>query len=109
MAELESLEERVFYEDKERGIKFVQYPKDIGSYHVFIGEDNFYIPDGVISDLASQKTETSDIRDSFQAMNPNIRYILEKNNITYQDIHIALLKVKIQELEEQIENYYEAD
>ncbi len=104
MPESENLEERAFYEDKEKRIRFVQNPMEHGAYDVFIGQDHFYIPDRVIPDLGSPHTLTSRVMDGLNAMNPSIGYILEINNITSQDFHIALLKVRNLELEDEIAN-----
>ena len=105
MGETESLEERAaFYEDKEKGIRFVQNPREHRAYDVFIGDDHFYIPARVIPDLGSESSSTRRVMMGLEAMNPNIRYILETNTVSPEQFHIALLKVRNLELEDEIAN-----
>ncbi|MBS3074959.1 hypothetical protein J4429_00710 [Candidatus Pacearchaeota archaeon] len=104
MGKTNILEQRAFYEDKEKGIRFVQNLIEHGAYDVFVGEDHFYIPDRVVPDLGSKSFSTRRVIMGLEAMNPQIKYILETNNINPEAFHIALLKVRNLELEAEIAN-----
>ncbi len=109
MPEQESLEQRAYYEDKEKGIRFVQNPREHLAYDVFVGDDHFYIPDGVIPDLGSTSFSTRRVMMGLEAMNPTIIYVLQENKVSPEQFHIALLKVRNLELEDEIANILAAN
>lgn len=88
------LEERVvpFFEDKEKGIKFIPNPRDEGAYQVVIGDKgHFYLPDGMVRDLSHPLVSTEELERKLGWYDPTIPIILKDNYLTYKDLHIAIL------------------
>jgi hypothetical protein len=104
MPEEESLEQRAFYEDKGKRIRFVQSPMEHGAYDVFVGKDHFYIPDRVVPDLGSPTGNMVTAMRGLEAMNPGIPFILKTNGVSNWEFYAALLHVRNLELEAEIEN-----
>jgi len=104
MPEQESLEQRAFYGDSEKRIRFVQNPREHGAYDVFVGGDHFYIPDRVVPDLASPRQNMIGAMRGLEAMNPGIPFVLRKNGVSGWEFYAALLHVRNLELEAEIAN-----
>ncbi len=87
-----------FYEDLEKRIAFYPNLRDgPGAYNIKIGNHYFYLPDRVLDDLVRPNMQTRDVMRSLRAINPTIDFILEENKFDPSDMHIALLKVKMKE------------
>ena len=72
-------DEKPFYEDKERGVRFVNNPNDdVDAYDVYIGPDHFYISGRCIHDLASTVSTTEDTTKKLRNLNSTIHLILEQ-------------------------------
>ncbi len=97
--EEESLEEP-FFEDKERGLKFIPNPRDPGAYHIMVkGKYHIYLHHGW-EELAGHDVTTKRVGYAFQdASGGNAGYILRENGLDFRDLHLALLKLRIKEIE----------
>ena len=93
-------------------ISFFRNDRDgSGAYDVIIGKalergsDHFYIPDRTLGDLTNPGVSTDDMMGSLEAMCAHtVGFILDKNKISPQELHIALLHLRIKE-QEEIEKY----
>lgn len=87
-----------FYEDRELGIRFIPNRNDSpDGYFVFIRDDSFCLPSRCLQDLAHPDSSTKVVQRSLEAINPLTAYILEKNMVSYEQMQIAFLKVKLLE------------
>lgn len=94
---------KVFYEDKERNIRFIQNPReDSNSYHVSIGKDYFCLPRNTFFNLSTAETSTPYLQRILDKINPEIDSILKNNKLDYKDLHIIMLTVRKIELEEDL-------
>jgi hypothetical protein len=83
-------ERDVFYEDKENGIRFVSDLKSgMSAYDV------------VIPVFANPERSTDEVMKRLTVMSPHVPYILERYGVSPEDLHIALLKVRIKEMNRQ--------
>lgn len=93
------------YDDEKSKVTFVPNPNDPpDGYDVFVGEDHFYIQSRILSDLAHPSRSTENVMGSLEnACGPGrVKYVLQQNKLTPEELHIALLKVRNLELEAEV-------
>jgi hypothetical protein len=102
-----------FYVDERVGLTFVNNPDDgTDAYDVFVGRggqiggrDHIYIPARTMKDLTRTGINSTEIlgmlgsSSGYMAQN-----ILDRNNVSGSDLQMALLQVRIRELECQIDS-----
>lgn len=93
------MDREAFYEDPEKRLKFLPNPQDGPSaYDVLVGNDSFYIPDRVLNNIASPGISTRRVQSALETMAPTkFPYILKRNNLSYESLHVALLQVRLKE------------
>jgi len=102
-------EPQPFYEDEEKGITFTRNPRDDpDGYDIRIKEYGFYLLSRVLPDLAASHTSTKTLERMLIQINPSISHILKESKISYEDLHIAFLKVKNMELKEEMDSAFSA-
>lgn len=97
------------YTTPDKAISFIPNPRDGPSaYDVIINnKDHFYIHDRTLNDLTNPEIPTERVMSSLENMcGGMVSFILENNNLSPKDIHIALLQLKIVEQEKEIRHAY---
>ena len=97
------------YTTPDKAISFIPNIRDgPGAYDVIIKRgDHFYIHDRTLDDLTNPEIPTDRVMASLENMcGGMVGFILQKNNISPKDIHIALLQLRIMEQQREIENAY---
>ena len=100
------------YVSPDKMISFFPNDRDgPGAYDVIIdkenGKDHFYIADRTLGDLTNPEVSTEQMMRSLEAMCAHtVRFILDENKISPQEIHIALLQLRIKEQEKELEAAY---
>jgi hypothetical protein len=98
-------ETKPIYEDREKGISVVPASHDPGAYHFLLGGRgaNIYFHRNVLGGLARPEVSTAEVKRAVGAMTQEIsNHILGDAGLTYEDLHIALLKVRVIEQEREI-------
>ncbi|MDP1695495.1 MAG: hypothetical protein Q8L29_01125 [archaeon] len=74
------------------------------AYYVRIRKDNFYIHDRTLGDLTNPEVPTEQMMQSLDTMCGRgiVKFILEKNKLTPEYLHIALLQLRIKSQEEEL-------
>lgn len=102
------------YETPDRNIAFFSNPNDgPHAYDIIVrggdmGEYHFYIHDRIIDDIASPHHSTKDIMRSLEALTSGeAEFILRECKISPEQLHIALLQLRIVEQEQELEHALE--
>ena len=74
------------------------------AYDVIIsGKDHFYIASRTLDDLTSPTTSTERSMQMLETMcGPVLRYSLQQNDVKIDELHIALLQLRVKNQEEKI-------
>ena len=97
------------YATPDGAILFFPNPSDgPGAYDVIIRDhDHFYIHDRTLGDLTSPEISTQRMMQSLETMcGWEVRHILKSNALSPEQMHVALLQLRIQEQERQIRDAY---
>lgn len=97
------------YTSPDRKLVFVPNTADgPGAYDVLVnGKDHFYIYDRTLKDLTGPEISTERMMRSLEAMcGGKVAFILDTHHLHPKDLHIALLQLRIQEQEREIEHAY---
>ena len=91
-------------------ISFIENPRDGPAIAYWIRlnhQDSIYMPEGILKDLAHPTTPTERVIGKLEAITgDNVRFLLRKNNISPEQIHMALLHLRIIEQEEELKYAY---
>lgn len=99
------------YTTLDKAISFIPNLKDgLGAYDVIIKEqDHFYIADRTLPDLTNPEISTDKAMSNLENMCGGIiKFILQKNNLSPKEVHIALLQLRIIEQQKEIDYAYSA-
>ncbi len=92
MAERRSLD----YQDPASPIKFTQNLRDQpDGYDIEIGSDHVYLPSRCLPDLIRRETTTSHLVELMSNIDRSFGVVLESNNVSPEQYHIAILKLAL--------------
>lgn len=96
------------YRDDRLKIAVVPNPNDgPDGYYFIVGNAHFILPSRVLSDLARPEYGTEDVMRSLTAVNDMIPRLIGGAGVSPDQLHIALLKVRQRELEEERTTFLE--
>ena len=99
---------KIAYQTPDGAIMFVRNDRDVHAYDLIIqNRDHLYIPDRTLGELTSPARSTHEMMESMDNLSGGMAaVILEQNRISPQDLHMALLHLRITELEEECDGAY---